>query len=168
MAGLNWPLEPALRCPGCPGILAVAGRRLPHTLARGWDTGLPASGRRAGLRLCRAGKQRVVLLLEGKVLESPHGQGSAQALPGESRGEARREAGFSGPAGTYHPPLRVQCPITHSFGSALSSQGLLLPVGRTAPLPGDLLWSEYPGSPGFPPSLEDTEVWSGHSWPGGA
>lgn len=153
MAGLNWPLEPALHCPGCLGTLAVTGSRLPHTLARGRDTRLPASGRWAGLRLYRAGKQRVVFFLEGKVLESPHGQGCAQALPGESRGEASREAGFSGPAGTYHPPLKVQCPITHSSGSALSSQGLLLPnfpVGQTAPLPGDLLWSEYPGSPGFP------------------
>lgn len=73
----------------------------------GQDTGLPASGGRAGLRLSRGGEQCAVLLLEGKVLESPHGQGCAQALPGESRGRARkgrgasREAGFSGPGGQY-------------------------------------------------------------------
>lgn len=34
-----------------------------------------------GLRLCRGREQCVVLLLEGKVLESAYGQGCSQALP---------------------------------------------------------------------------------------
>lgn len=96
----------------------------PSTLPLGIYLGLPASGSCAGLRLCRGGKQRVVFLLEGKVLESPHGQGCGQALPGESRGEAGgeeegagrsaiREVGFQGgPVGTCQsaiqtPPLEV-------------------------------------------------------------
>lgn len=99
----SWPFQAV----GCP-----------HILAMGEDTGLPAPGSRAGLRLCRGGEQRVVFLLEGKVLESAHGQGCSQALPGESRGEASREelgsaevpAGRQasvggGRGGTYSPPL---------------------------------------------------------------
>lgn len=74
-----------------PWLLAVPGSRLPPRPCHGQDTGLPASGGWAGLQLSRGGEQCAVLLLEGKVLESPHGQGCAQALPGESRGEASRE-----------------------------------------------------------------------------
>lgn len=102
----------------------------PSTLPLSIYLGLPASGSCAGLRLCRGGKQRVVFLLEGKVLESPHGQGCGQALPGESRGEAGaedegagrgaiREVGFRGQVGTCQsaiqtPPLEVPV-TTHSL-----------------------------------------------------
>lgn len=47
---------------------------------------------RAGLRLCRGRKQGAVLLLEGKVLESPHGQGCGQA-PREDGEEGEGDGG---------------------------------------------------------------------------
>lgn len=41
MAGLKWPLEPALHCPGCPGILALQ--------AVGCPTPSPGGGTRGSL-----------------------------------------------------------------------------------------------------------------------
>ena len=83
----------------------------------GMIQGAPRLGKPAGLWLCRGGKQCAVFLLEGKVLESPHGQGCGQALPGESRGEdggeelgkAEVPAGKPASVGTCPSGFRI-CP----------------------------------------------------------
>ena len=109
MVSLNWPSSQPSATLHALASWLVQAVGCPSTLPLGIYLGLPASGSCAGLRLCRGGKQRVVFLLEGKVLESPHGQGCSQALPGESRGEAGgeeewagrgaiREVGFRGPS----------------------------------------------------------------------
>lgn len=78
-----------------------------------------------------SGNSVFVFLLEGKVLESPHGQGCGQALPGERAGvrparkmrgqaEAPSEVGFRGQVGTCQsaiqtPPLEVGDHSSHSL-----------------------------------------------------
>lgn len=135
----------------------------PSPPARHWARAraLPAPGSQAGLRLCRGGKQCVVFLLEGKVLQSPHGQGCRQALPGESRGEdsgegpgkAEAPAGEGASVGTRRSGFWT-CPpevLTSDHFSSSSVDSTPMPGSpcRTGwvlwfPQAGHLLWSEIP------------------------
>lgn len=95
------------------------GADCPHNPATWQDTGLPASGSWAGLWLCRVRKQRAVFLLEGKVLESPHGQGCGQALPGESRGEdSREELGRAEEPAEKQASVGQGAPVSQAFRPA--------------------------------------------------
>lgn len=95
----------------------VRGALALHPQSLSGETRIPEFGSQGSLGLCRVGEQRVVLLLEGKVLVSAHGQGGGQALPGESSGEASREQASVSGTGTCQsapsdPPLKSRHPIT--------------------------------------------------------